>query len=42
MLGVVATARDLARKEAMEAEDQFHVVEAELKALQDQPATQAS
>nr|XP_020199424.1 translation initiation factor IF-2-like [Aegilops tauschii subsp. strangulata] len=42
VLGVVATERDLARKEATEAEDWCRVVEAELKALQDQRAAQAS
>ena len=42
VLGVVATERDLARKEATEAEDRCRVVEAELKALQDQQAAQAS
>ena len=35
-LGVASTVRDLARKEATEAEDWCRAVKAELKALQDQ------
>ena len=42
VLGVVATERDLARKEATEAENRCCVTEADLKTLQDQQATQAS
>ena len=41
-LGVAATARDLARKEATEAENLCHAAKTELKALQDQQATWAS
>ncbi|XP_073354718.1 uncharacterized protein [Aegilops tauschii subsp. strangulata] len=41
-LGVAATARDLARKEATEAENLCRAAKAELKALQDQQATWAS
>ena len=33
--GMAAATRDLARKEATEAEDRCRMVEAELKALQD-------
>ena len=38
---MVATERDLARKDATKTEDQCRVVEAELKALLDQQAAQA-
>ena len=42
VLWVVAIERDLARKEATGAEDRCHMVEAELKALQDQQTAHAS
>ena len=39
---MAATTRDLARKEATEAEDWCRMAEADLKALQDRQAAQAS
>ena len=39
---MAATAQDLARKEATEAEDRCRMAEADLKALQDRQAAQAS
>ena len=39
---MAATARDLARKEATKAEDQCRMAEADLEALQDWQAAQAS
>ena len=42
VLGVTATERDLVWKEAAKAEDRCRVVEAELQALRDWQATQAS
>ena len=41
-LGVATTTRDLARQEATEAEKQCRMAEADLKALQDRQAAQAS
>ena len=40
--GVAAAERDLAQKEAKDAQERCRTVEAELKALQDQQAAQAS
>ena len=42
MAGVAAVGRDLAQKEAKDTQERCRIVEAELKALQDQQDAQAS